>query len=104
MHATISLGGTLAGEHGIGVSKAAYLPLEQGKELVALQQDIKRAFDPRGLLPMDAGHRDREPEYLGAAGAFATGTPDGLRSWIKHCAEAVQVAAGALSQICDEVS
>ncbi len=65
---------------------------------------IAAGFDPRGLLPMDAGHRDREPEYLGAAGAFATGTPDGLRSWIKHCAEAVQVAAGALSQICDEIS
>jgi glycolate oxidase len=50
MRATIALGGTLSGEHGIGVSKAAYLPLEQGSELVALQQDIKRAFDPGGLL------------------------------------------------------
>jgi glycolate oxidase len=50
MRATIRLGGTLSGEHGIGVSKAAYLPLEQGPELVALQQDVKRAFDPSGLL------------------------------------------------------
>jgi hypothetical protein len=65
---------------------------------------IAAGFDPRGLLPMDVGHRDREPEYLGAAGAFATGTPDGLRSWIKHCAEAVSAAAGALSRICDEIS
>jgi glycolate oxidase len=50
MRATIALGGTLSGEHGIGVAKAAYLPLEQGPELVALQQDLKRAFDPSGLL------------------------------------------------------
>ncbi len=50
MRATIALGGTLSGEHGIGVSKAAYLPIEQGPELVTLQQDIKRVFDPRGLL------------------------------------------------------
>ncbi len=50
MRATIALGGTLSGEHGIGVSKAAYLPLEQGTELVALQQDLKRVFDPSGLL------------------------------------------------------
>jgi glycolate oxidase len=50
MRTTIALGGTLTGEHGIGVTKAAYLPLEQGAELVALQQDIKRVFDPRGLL------------------------------------------------------
>jgi glycolate oxidase len=50
MRATIDLGGTLTGEHGIGISKAAYLPLEQSETLIALQKDIKRAFDPRGLL------------------------------------------------------
>lgn len=50
MRATVQLGGTLSGEHGIGVSKAAYLPLEQGPELIALQQDLKRVFDPSGLL------------------------------------------------------
>jgi glycolate oxidase len=50
MRATVELGGTLSGEHGIGVSKAEYLPLEQSAELIALQRDIKRAFDPRGLL------------------------------------------------------
>ena len=50
MRATIRLGGTLSGEHGIGVLKAAYLPLEQSPELIALQQDLKRVFDPSGLL------------------------------------------------------
>jgi glycolate oxidase len=50
MRATIALGGTLTGEHGIGVTKAQYLPLEQSADLIALQRDIKRAFDPKGLL------------------------------------------------------
>ncbi len=50
MRATIRLGGTLTGEHGIGVLKAAYLPLEQSPDLIALQQDLKRVFDPSGLL------------------------------------------------------
>jgi glycolate oxidase len=50
MRATIALGGTLTGEHGIGVTKAQYLPLEQSPDLIALQRDIKRAFDPKGLL------------------------------------------------------
>ncbi|AKU94327.1 Glycolate dehydrogenase [Labilithrix luteola] len=50
MRATVDLGGTLSGEHGIGVLKAAYLPLEQSSELIALQQDLKRVFDPSGLL------------------------------------------------------
>lgn len=50
MRATVALGGTLSGEHGIGVLKAAYLPLEQSPELITLQQDLKRVFDPSGLL------------------------------------------------------
>jgi len=50
MHATVRLGGTLTGEHGIGVLKAAYLPIEQSQQLITLQQDLKRVFDPKGLL------------------------------------------------------
>jgi glycolate oxidase len=50
MRATVDLGGTLSGEHGIGVSKAPYLALEQSPELIGLQRDIKRAFDPKELL------------------------------------------------------
>ena len=46
----IRLGGTLSGEHGIGVLKAPYLPLEQSAELIALQERLKRVFDPQGLL------------------------------------------------------
>jgi glycolate oxidase len=48
--AVIAMRGTLSGEHGIGVLKAPYLPLEQSSELIALQQQLKRVFDPRGLL------------------------------------------------------
>jgi len=62
MRATVDLGGTLSGEHGIGVSKAEYLPLEQSEALIQLQRDVKRAFDPKGLLNPgkifpNSGHR-----------------------------------------------
>jgi glycolate oxidase len=50
MRATIELGGTLSGEHGIGVTKAGYLPLEQSDDLIELQRSIKRVFDPKELL------------------------------------------------------
>jgi glycolate oxidase len=50
MRSAIDLGGTLSGEHGIGVSKAGYLALEQSPELIALQREIKRVFDPKELL------------------------------------------------------
>jgi glycolate oxidase len=46
----VELGGTLSGEHGIGVLKAPYLPIEQAPDLIALQRDLKRVFDPLGLL------------------------------------------------------
>ena len=46
----IAMGGTLSGEHGIGIMKAPYLHLEQSPELIALQLRLKSAFDPKGLL------------------------------------------------------
>lgn len=48
--ATIEMGGTLTGEHGIGTSKAEFLPLEQSRELIGVQRRIKDLFDPNGVL------------------------------------------------------
>lgn len=48
--ATIALGGTLSGEHGIGLLKAPFVPLEQSEELIELQRSLKNVFDPRGVL------------------------------------------------------
>lgn len=47
---TLAHGGTITGEHGIGIAKRDVLPLEQSPALLALQRRIKTAFDPRGLL------------------------------------------------------
>jgi glycolate oxidase len=47
---TVALGGTLSGEHGIGILKAPYLPLEQSPGLIALQERLKATFDPQGIL------------------------------------------------------
>jgi len=46
----VALGGTIAGEHGVGAKKAPYLHLEQSSELIALQRRIKAIFDPKGIL------------------------------------------------------
>ncbi|QDY06089.1 oxidoreductase [Micromonospora sp. HM134] len=64
---------------------------------------MSRGFDPRGLVAVDVGHRERQPEYVGAAGAFATGTPDGLRSWLRHYLSAVEVGADQLTVVGDEI-
>lgn len=65
---------------------------------------ISAGLDPRGLLAIDVGHRAREPEYVGAAGAFATGTPDGLRSWLRHYAAAAEAGADELVTVCEAVT
>ena len=64
---------------------------------------IGRGFDPRGLVGVEAGHLAREPEYVGSAGAYATGTPDGVRSWLRHYAAAVSAGADEIAAIGDEV-
>lgn len=64
---------------------------------------IGSGFDPRGLLAVEVGHLAREPEYVGAANAFATGTPDGLRAWLRHYTQAVEVAAGELEDVASAV-
>jgi glycolate oxidase len=46
----VELGGTLTAEHGIGLVKAAYLPLEHSAALIQLQRELKQLFDPKQLL------------------------------------------------------
>jgi D-lactate dehydrogenase (quinone) len=46
----LALQGTLSGEHGIGRSKRAFVPLEIGPETLALMQRVKAVFDPDGIL------------------------------------------------------
>ena len=62
---------------------------------------IASGLDPRGLLPIEVGHLEREPEYQGVRQAFTTGTPDGLRAWLIHSANALTLAADELIAICD---
>ncbi|MDY6054853.1 FAD-binding oxidoreductase [Micrococcus sp.] len=48
--AALDLGGTLTGEHGVGVLKREFLRDELGDAQYALQERVKAAFDPLGIL------------------------------------------------------
>ncbi|WP_424936441.1 MULTISPECIES: FAD-binding oxidoreductase [Bacteria] len=48
--AAIRLGGTLTGEHGIGVLKSRWLAEELGEDQWEIQRGIARVFDPSGIL------------------------------------------------------
>jgi glycolate oxidase len=47
---TLSLGGTISGEHGIGTSKAPYLEMELDRNSIELMKRLKDSFDPKGIL------------------------------------------------------
>jgi glycolate oxidase len=49
-HAALELGGTLTGEHGVGILKRRWLGEELGDTQLKLQEEIKRVFDPHGIL------------------------------------------------------
>lgn len=46
----VGLGGTLSGEHGIGISKAPFMNLAFSEAELDLMRNIKKAFDPNNIL------------------------------------------------------
>jgi hypothetical protein len=91
VHAELASLAAFPGPNGVVARAAARLTL------------VASGLDPRGLIAPDTGHLARQPEYVGALGAYATGTPDGLRSWLKHYASAVSLAAEDAVTVGDEV-
>lgn len=49
-HHTMELGGTLSGEHGIGLTKRDYVHLEQSEQVIEWQRRWKLMWDPNNLL------------------------------------------------------
>lgn len=50
MQLALSLGGTITGEHGVGELKSEYLVKELGPVSTRIQRDMRRVFDPQGIL------------------------------------------------------
>lgn len=47
---TVSLGGTISGEHGIGYSQKSYLPIALGRNELDLMKRIKSSMDPNNIM------------------------------------------------------
>ena len=65
LRAAVDLGGTITGEHGVGLTKKDFIAYEQSEELIELQRRLKAVFDPLGILnpgkmfpPRSAGRSD----------------------------------------------
>ncbi|MCS1408318.1 MAG: putative FAD-linked oxidoreductase [Verrucomicrobia subdivision 3 bacterium] len=46
----IRLGGTITGEHGVGLAKKSFLPAFVGKTQMNVLRDVRRSLDPKGIL------------------------------------------------------
>jgi glycolate oxidase len=46
----VELGGTISGEHGIGIMKSEFLHLALGPATIEVMKAIKRAIDPKGIM------------------------------------------------------
>ena len=46
----VDLGGTISGEHGIGLVQKPFMDLAFSERTLQLQRDIKKVFDPKGIF------------------------------------------------------
>ena len=50
LRAAVDMGGTITGEHGVGLAKRDFLEYEQGSVVLGLERRLKATFDPLGIL------------------------------------------------------
>ena len=60
-------------------------------------------LDPTGCVLADEAWAAAPNPYLAAAAQFATGTPDGMATWLRVCADAVAAGAGRAAAVADAV-
>ena len=87
METCVRAGGSITGEHGVGLDKSAYLPLIFSEDDMDAMLAVRAAFDPSGLcnpgkiipLPRGCGEaRAVATQSLSEPGAVATGLKENL--------------------------
>ncbi len=77
LHACIELGGTVTGEHGVGLDKAEKLSLLFTEDDLEVMRAVRRVFDPRGLMNpgkvLPAGRHACAPVSAGAGRPVPSG-------------------------------
>jgi hypothetical protein len=64
---------------------------------------VSRGLDPKMVSVPEVGHLERRAEYATALAAYASGTPDGVASWLRHCCSALVLGAQEGLAICEAV-
>ena len=62
---------------------------------------VERGLDPKSLVVVEAGHRELGDAYPEALAAYRSGSPAGIATWLRHCADAVAAGAREAGAICE---
>lgn len=73
MAACVEAGGTITGEHGVGIDKRRYMGLIYSPEVIEAMRQVRAVFDPRGLCNPGKVLPERELAEAGKAAARAGG-------------------------------
>src|SRR5437762_7474981 len=76
METCVRAGGSITGEHGVGLDKSSYLPLIFSEDDMGAMLQVRAAFDPSGLC--NPGKIIPMPRGCGEARAVATQSPTNL--------------------------
>jgi hypothetical protein len=62
---------------------------------------IARGLDPKSMVAPEVGHAELGAAYAEALRGYVAGTPAGVAGWVRHCADAVSVAARDSLAFCE---
>jgi Fic family protein len=63
---------------------------------------VGSGLDPKSVCPSEVGHLEAgEQEYVRALGGYASGTAEGMASWIAHCGRAVELGGRESTAVCE---
>jgi hypothetical protein len=83
----------------------ALRPFGRGDGIVARTAQrvtlVARGLDPKSLVAPEVGHAELADVYEEALRGYAAGTPAGVAGWVRHCADAVSVAARDSLAFCE---
>lgn len=64
---------------------------------------IDRGLDPKAVSAPEVGHAELHHEYADALRAYVSGGPEGVATWVVHCARAVALGAREGLAVCEAI-
>jgi Fic family protein len=62
---------------------------------------VQRGLDPKSLTAPEIGHAELTADYAAALNGYVAGTPEGVAGWVRHCADAIVIAARDSLAVCE---